>query len=290
MVDDAETREEQHVHAVYNEIATHFSDTRYKPWPVVSNFLLSRPIGSIGIDVGCGNGKYLAVNPLVFLIGSDRSDALLECAHRINPQQYNLVCADGLHLPHRDNTFDFGISIAVVHHWSTRERRVAAIRQLLSKLRVGGEALIHCWALEQEGSRRGFHEGMDQDVLVPWVFNTPATTKVKKEISTTTTKSGSSSNRGPDLSNIPPRERQAYMIKWKQKQEQEKKQKLRQQEENKDKGKDKDSNVKYRYYHLYRKGELEEDCISAGGVVVKSGYERDNWYVIVAKVQKAMKQ
>lgn len=283
MVDDAEIQEEQHVHAVYNEIATHFSDTRYKPWPVVSQFLLSRPIGSIGIDVGCGNGKYLAVNPQVFLIGSDRSHALLECAHGINPQRYNLVCADGLHLPHRDNTFDFGISIAVVHHWSTRERRVAAIRQLLSKLRVGGEALIHCWALEQEGSRRGFHEGMNQDVLVPWVFNKKGTSKVRKETTTRDNSNNKKSNRGPDLSAIPPRERQAYMVKWRQEreQEQEQRQRLRQQEE--DEGEDKDSNVKYRYYHLYRKGELEEDCISAGGVIVKSGYERDNWYVIVAK-------
>lgn len=36
----------------------------------------------------------------------------------------------------------------------------------------------------------------------------------------------------------------------------------------------------HRYYHLYRKGELEEEVISAGGKVIKSGYERDNWWVI----------
>lgn len=34
-----------------------------------------------------------------------------------------------------------------------------------------------------------------------------------------------------------------------------------------------------RYYHLYRKGELEEDVIAAGGQVLESGYERDNWWV-----------
>jgi tRNA (uracil-5-)-methyltransferase TRM9 len=28
--------------------------------------------GAIGADVGCGNGKYLAVNKAVFIVGSDR--------------------------------------------------------------------------------------------------------------------------------------------------------------------------------------------------------------------------
>uniref|UniRef100_A0A1X7T654 Uncharacterized protein n=1 Tax=Amphimedon queenslandica TaxID=400682 RepID=A0A1X7T654_AMPQE len=30
---DPETREDEHVHKVYSSIATHFSDTRYNPWP-----------------------------------------------------------------------------------------------------------------------------------------------------------------------------------------------------------------------------------------------------------------
>ena len=35
-----------------------------------------------------------------------------------------------------------------------------------------------------------------------------------------------------------------------------------------------------RYYHLYREGELERDIRQAGGMVVDSGYERDNWWAI----------
>ena len=45
------------------------------------------------------------------------------------------------------------------------------------------------------------------------------------------------------------------------------------------------STVFNRYYHLYRNGELEEDVLAAGGVVVKSGYERDNWWVVCANGQ-----
>jgi tRNA (uracil-5-)-methyltransferase TRM9 len=68
----AEVYEQTHVHEVYNTIAPHFSRTRYKPWPIVERFLISRKPGSLGLDVGCGNGKNLGVNPDVFIVGSDR--------------------------------------------------------------------------------------------------------------------------------------------------------------------------------------------------------------------------
>lgn len=64
--------EEKNVHEVYEVIANHFSDTRYKPWPVVENFLNSLSCGSLGADVGCGNGKYIGVNPNLLILGSDR--------------------------------------------------------------------------------------------------------------------------------------------------------------------------------------------------------------------------
>ena len=64
--------EAEHVHTVYEQIAPHFSSTRYKPWPIVEQFLLQLPDGSVGLDVGCGNGKYLPVNPHLFIIASDR--------------------------------------------------------------------------------------------------------------------------------------------------------------------------------------------------------------------------
>lgn len=43
---------------VYEEIASHFSDTRHKPWPNVLAFVQALPLGSLVVDVGCGNGKY----------------------------------------------------------------------------------------------------------------------------------------------------------------------------------------------------------------------------------------
>ncbi|CDO92061.1 unnamed protein product [Kluyveromyces dobzhanskii CBS 2104] len=276
----AELKEEEYVHQVYNEIAPHFSQTRYKPWPIVTEFLLSREKGSIGIDVGCGNGKYLAVNSEVFIIGSDRSSGLIACAHDIN-SQYNVMVADGSRLPHRDNTFDFAISIAVVHHWSTRERRVDAIRHIMNKVRAGGEMLIYCWALEQGNSRRGYHDGMEQDVLVPWVLQD------KKKGVDRSSKSGKKDRSQipkPDLSAIPNHERAEFINKWKTEQEIIRSQREQEREEDRKRlEKEEKENTKYRYYHLYRKGELEEDCESAGGIIVGQGYEKDNWYVIAKK-------
>lgn len=48
----AEELEREHVHRVYSQIAPHFSDTRYKPWPKVAEFLLGLPEWSIVADVG----------------------------------------------------------------------------------------------------------------------------------------------------------------------------------------------------------------------------------------------
>ncbi|KAI9716547.1 MAG: hypothetical protein M1812_005278 [Candelaria pacifica] len=183
--------EEQHVHQVYEQIASHFSSTRYKPWPIIENFLKELPNGAVGLDIGCGNGKYLAVNPNIFILGSDRSTALTKIAARHQP--HAAIVADNLALPHPKTYFDFAISIAVVHHLSTSERRIEAMRSVLEILKYpdqeestekgnghtstpskGGRALIYVWALEQKSSRRGWDEGHEQDVMVPWVMKEKA--------------------------------------------------------------------------------------------------------------------
>jgi tRNA (uracil-5-)-methyltransferase TRM9 len=203
----------------------------------------------------------------VFLIGSDHSAELTAIARvRATPQSErnlagssdsagasSVLCADacvadGLSLPHPRDRFDFVISVAVVHHFATRERRVEAVAALLDTVRQGtsaehtkdqvadaaanmaakiegGRVLICVWALEQRNSRRGWDRGMEQDVLVPWVM-----------------KSGRRNN-----DSLPGE--QTFQ----------------------------------RYYHLYREGELEEDVQTAGGRVLENGYEADNWWVIAAR-------
>jgi len=56
---EASALERLHVHDVYEKIADHFSETRHKQWPNVAAFLAAFPSGSVLVDAGCGNGKYL---------------------------------------------------------------------------------------------------------------------------------------------------------------------------------------------------------------------------------------
>ncbi|RDW83112.1 putative tRNA (uracil-5-)-methyltransferase TRM9 [Coleophoma crateriformis] len=221
-----EKYEEQHVHEVYEQIASHFSSTRYKAWPIVKQFMQSLTPGSVGLDVGCGNGKYLAVNHDVFIIGSDRSSNLVKIASQHQP--HAAIVADTLALPHQAASFDFAISIAVIHHLSTPERRTEAVAAILECLKDEGKALIYVWALEQKDSRRGWDEGSEQDLMVPWVM------KIGKKNSP----SGEATEK-----------------------------------------------TFHRYYHLYRSGELESNIAAAGGEVVESGYEKDNWWAICKRKQ-----
>lgn len=73
-----------------------------KPWPVVEDFLNGLKPGSLGADVGCGNGKYIGVNPNVLVLGSDRSSNLIKIVH---DRGFEGMVADGLNLPYRDNSF-----------------------------------------------------------------------------------------------------------------------------------------------------------------------------------------
>lgn len=67
---EASKLEQECVHKVYEEIATHFSSTRHSPWPRIVEFLRSLPKGSIVADVGCGNGKYLGINEDLYMVSN----------------------------------------------------------------------------------------------------------------------------------------------------------------------------------------------------------------------------
>jgi len=177
----------------------------------------------------------------------ERSTNLAKIATQHQP--HASVVADNLSLPHPLKSFDFAISIAVIHHLSTPARRIEAVKAVLDLLRpqvagqsrIGGKALIYVWALEQKDSRRGWDEGHEQDVMVPWVMKGKKEKPARKEQSqkaqeVTTEKEG------------PPAHTQDKTF--------------------------------LRYYHLYKKGELEHDIEEAGGEVVESGYEKDNWWAI----------
>jgi tRNA (uracil-5-)-methyltransferase TRM9 len=183
---------------------------------------------------------------------TDRSTNLVKIARQHQP--HVALVADNLLLPHPLHSFDFAISIAVIHHLSTPERRIEAVRAVLDLLRRpsregaddGGKALIYVWALEQKDSRRGWDENHEQDVMVPWVMKSGQKEKKVKEKGRRKGKTEGGKEAEVDKEPSEQPGDKTYL----------------------------------RYYHLYRKGELEHDIEEAGGRMLETGYEKDNWWAI----------
>lgn len=114
---------------------------------------------------------------------------------------------------------------------------------MIRVMRVGATGLIFVWAFEENKSVRRHKltvlDGNEQDVLVPWSMNEFKGQELE-----------SKSNKG---------EPESKRIK-----------------KDKDYG---DGGSYQRYYHLFKKGELDELVKEAGGTILDSGYDRDNWYV-----------
>ena len=155
--------ENKNVKDVYNYIAKEFDNTRYRPWSCVENFLDKVPKKSSIGDIGCGNGKNMLYRTDCYNYGCDFSSELVDICLEKN---LNVIEGDILEIPFEDNQFDYTICIAVIHHLSTREKRIKAIEELKRVTKKGGEILILVWALEQEkDSRRKF---VEQDNMVDW--------------------------------------------------------------------------------------------------------------------------
>ncbi|ORX36178.1 hypothetical protein BCR36DRAFT_417150 [Piromyces finnis] len=138
--------------------------------------------------------------------------------------------------PHFSDTRykDFAISIAVIHHFTTPERRREAIEEILRVLKKGCKVLIFVWAFEQD--RKKYDE---QDVLIPW--HIPKKKYLNKK--------------SLNKKDYTESEKSEHLVKYE------------------------------RYYHLFKKGELDDlvDQIKIGKVV-ETGYDRDNWYVIAERI------
>ena len=233
----------------------------------------------------------------------ERSTNLARIAARHEP--HSSVVADNLSLPHPLASFDFAISIAVIHHLSTSLRRIEAVRAILRLLKpasggngqesrlveteTGGRALIYVWALEQKDSRRGWNEGHEQDVMVPWVMksNNKANHKTQQK-----NKDQYLRHDDDSLANISGlhvlknASSKAYSGLPHSVQERQDATPPASKRDRRQAASDShESKIFQRYYHLYRKGELEHDITEAGGTVLDSGYEKDNWWAIATPVE-----
>lgn len=136
---------------VYNAIAKQFSQTRYKMWPGVKNFLKQIPETSYILDAGCGNGKNMMETNHIFY-GIDNSSELLSEAKQLTKNKTNIVGLDKMSIldisKFEDNTFDSVICIAVIHHLETVFSRINAIVELIRVCKPNGSVLFTVWKQE----------------------------------------------------------------------------------------------------------------------------------------------
>ena len=72
---------------VYDEISSHFDDTRYCIWNCVANFLQKFKNNSLkGIEIGCGSGKNFKLNNN--MIGIDNSQKMVDTCIKKKIQCY----------------------------------------------------------------------------------------------------------------------------------------------------------------------------------------------------------
>ncbi|KAJ0063435.1 hypothetical protein NL108_002718, partial [Boleophthalmus pectinirostris] len=288
---DAAHLEQQYVHQVYDAIASHFSSTRHSPWPRVCDFLCSLPPGSVLADVGCGNGKYLGVNPQVVAMGCDRSSGLINiCAER----GFQVFVSDALSVPLRTACCDACISIAVIHHFSTQERRLEAIKELVRLLKPGGQALIYVWAFEQEYNKQKSKYLKDsKEKQKPTVSISTEQQTSNGQSSVQTIKRFEEDNENVSAMPSPKKVTQGklsvhtnrtafttqdLLVPWHLKDGK------RAVEERKNVKEETQVPVFHRYYHVFQKGELEQLCGQVAGVKVQSSYhDQGNWCVILQK-------
>ena len=206
------------INKTYSNIAKDFSNTRYKVWPAVAEFIDTFTSNSFNGDIGCGNGKNILYRTDLKFVGYDICDEFIDICKKRN---LDVRKGNILNLPIDDNYFDNIISIAVIHHLSNIDDRVKAIRELYRITKKGGRIMIYVWAFEQpEDSKRQF---TNQDEMVSY----------KKT----------------------------------------------------------NGDIYYRYYHLYKEGELEKEINLALNFelnfefnnykIIKKSYERGNWYIII---------
>tara|TARA_A100001011_G_scaffold221748_1_gene229691 strand:+ start:672 stop:1301 length:630 start_codon:yes stop_codon:yes gene_type:complete len=157
---DPDKFEETFVKNIYSNIAEHFDKTRYHTWPKIKDFINSLNTNSKIYDIGCGNGRNMNLRDDCDFIGCDNNQELLSQAKN---KKLECFYGDNLDLPFEDECADAVISIAVIHHFSTKERRVKALSEIFRILKKGGYILIYVWAYEQDKFKN-----YEKNAMVEW--------------------------------------------------------------------------------------------------------------------------
>lgn len=140
----------------YDIIAKDWDVTRQNNWPEFNLLKGKIPDGSKVLDLGCGNGRlysFLKDNFKVDYTGIDNSRELIKIARQNNPAA-KFEVGDALNLPFAGQSFDFVISLAVLHHLPGRKNRLKFLSEVYRVLAPNGKAFITVWNLYQPNYKK----------------------------------------------------------------------------------------------------------------------------------------
>lgn len=210
----------------------------------------------------------------VLTIGLDRSSNLVKIAKE---RSHEVLVGDAIDMPWREGTFDFAISIATIHHFTTPSRRREAVRTMLRALtRKHGKLLIQVWAVEQEPpiNAEG-REAMTEKARKPFL---------KRQRDMDKLESAASMLGSLELSET---KKQDVFVPWKLQSAQQKEASKSQSES--PSSESTTTPVFQRYYHLFKAGELRALVLEAAAeelgtqhilsIDEEESWEAGNWSI-----------
>ncbi len=142
----------------YSKISDDFSKTRYKIWPCVNKFISLIPASENIFEAGCGNGKnFIKSN----MIGIDICPQFVDICLKKN---LNVFFGDILNIDFPHDYFDNSMSVAVIHHFDTFEKRRKAVSELVRVTKINGLIFILVWGFDST-------KYQSQDVFIPFQCN-----------------------------------------------------------------------------------------------------------------------
>ncbi|XP_015903663.2 uncharacterized protein [Parasteatoda tepidariorum] len=145
-----------YVREVYDRIGYDLSYAKDPLKNTVNKFLDNLEPGSIIADIGCGDGRHLRNDKGFYSVGADYS---IQQTQLVRQRCHEAILGNNLYLPLRTESIDGVLSVGVIHHLSSKQRRIQALQELARVMRIGGKILITVRMRDPQHT---------QDVLMPW--------------------------------------------------------------------------------------------------------------------------
>jgi SAM-dependent methyltransferase len=156
---------------IYNIIADDFNKTRCYTWKCLKIFgkkiikdddIQNKTL----IEIGCGNGRNLDYIVLENIIKKNNIYSIDGCQNfvkMVKDKGYNCYECLIQEMKNIDNnTYDYLICIAVIHHLKTYEERFNAIVDCWNLVKKGGRAMFTTWAFEQNY----IYKDKDEEIVI----------------------------------------------------------------------------------------------------------------------------